>query len=293
MDPICVLVEQSLRMVGVPIRRVIPAGAGPVLEPGLFPWLGDLTAAWPVIRGEVDHARELRVVPQDTRRLNPLSVPVAGSWELLPLRTHRGWVRSVTCHFPATVSVLRTVPDLRCADPQRVVVDRRSPRHELGRPSRPSGSPGTRGRRAVRADLPCPRDQPALARGRGVHFRRHARARCRQRPDRGQAGPAGRGGPPAPAAGQADEQAGAQPVPPAPGRQANAPPAPHRDVGVARKLTRAAPVAQPTASSNQRCCPPGAGYSSKVPAMSQAQHQVATVVLGPAPSTATQRHRCC
>ena len=116
MDPICVLVEQSLRMVGVPIRRVIPAGAGPVLEPGLFPWLGDLTAAWPVIRGEVDHARELRVVPQDTRRLNPLSVPVAGSWELLPLRTHRGWVRSVTCHFPATVSVLRTVPDLRCAD---------------------------------------------------------------------------------------------------------------------------------------------------------------------------------
>lgn len=116
MDPLCVLVELTLRATGVLIRRSLPAEQHPVLDPGRFPWLGDLTAAWPAIRAEVDHARELRVVPQDTRRLNPLSVPVTGAWELLPLRTHRGWVRSVADHFPATVRVLRGIPDLRCAD---------------------------------------------------------------------------------------------------------------------------------------------------------------------------------
>ena len=116
MDPLYILVEQTLRATGVLIRRTLPAEPCPVLKPERFPWLGDLMANWRTIRDEVDHARELSVVAQDTRRLNPLSVPVVGAWELLPLRTHRGWVRSVAVHFPVTVGILRTIPGLRCAD---------------------------------------------------------------------------------------------------------------------------------------------------------------------------------
>jgi beta-hydroxylase len=116
MDPLYLLVEQALRSTGTLIRRTTPAEPCPILDAERFPWLGDLAAHWHAIRGEVDHARELRVVAQDTRGLNPLSVPVAGAWELLPLRTHRGWVGPVASHFPVTVGILRGIPDLRCAD---------------------------------------------------------------------------------------------------------------------------------------------------------------------------------
>ncbi len=116
MDPLYLLVEQALRVTGVLIRRTLPTEPRAIFEAEQFPWLGDLTANWRAIRDEVDRARELRVIAQDTRRLNPLSVPVAGAWELLPLRTHRGWIRPVASRFPVTVGILRTIPDLRCAD---------------------------------------------------------------------------------------------------------------------------------------------------------------------------------
>ena len=81
-----------------------------------FAWLAELEVNWRAIRDEADWARDLHVIPQDTRKLNPLSVPVLGAWELLPLRTHRGWVAPVIEYFPATVRLLRRIPELRCAD---------------------------------------------------------------------------------------------------------------------------------------------------------------------------------
>ncbi len=116
MDPIGLGVEYVLRGSGVVIRHTITPELHPVLPRDGFPWLAGLEASWRTIRDEADRARDLRVVPQDTRKLNPLSVPVVGAWELLPLRTHRGWVAPVTRHFPATVRLLRRIPELRCAD---------------------------------------------------------------------------------------------------------------------------------------------------------------------------------
>jgi len=98
------------------IRRASLGSAHPVLGRENFPWLATLEENWRVIREEADHARDLRLVPLDTRQLNPLSVPVVGRWELLPLRTHRGWVTAVCGHFPRTVQLLRGIPGLRCAD---------------------------------------------------------------------------------------------------------------------------------------------------------------------------------
>lgn len=116
MDPVAVGVDYVLRGCGVVIRRAVSPPPHPVLPRDGFGWLAGLEAGWRTILDETDRARELSVVPQDTRKLNPLSVPVDGAWELLPLRTHRGWVTPVTRHFPATVGLLRCVPGLRCAD---------------------------------------------------------------------------------------------------------------------------------------------------------------------------------
>jgi beta-hydroxylase len=116
MDPIAVAVDYVLRGSGVMIRRTITPQPHPVLPRDGFPWLAGLEASWRTIRDEADRARSLNVLAQDTRKLNPLSVPVIGAWELLPLRTHRGWVKPVAGHFPATVRLLRGIPRLRCAD---------------------------------------------------------------------------------------------------------------------------------------------------------------------------------
>jgi aspartyl/asparaginyl beta-hydroxylase (cupin superfamily) len=115
-DPLGVGVQLLLRGAGVLIRKTIPASGEPVLPAGGFAWVADLQAGWRTIRDEADHARGLRLLPRDTRALNPWSVPVAGSWQLLPLRTHRGWVKPVVTYFPETVRLLRLIPGLRCAD---------------------------------------------------------------------------------------------------------------------------------------------------------------------------------
>jgi ornithine lipid ester-linked acyl 2-hydroxylase len=116
MDPIAVVVDFVLRGTGAVIRGNIAPARHPVLSRDGFGWLEDLEASWRTIRDEADRARELHVTPQDTRKLNPLSVQVTGAWELLPLRTHRGWVTPIADYFPETVRILRRIPGLRCAD---------------------------------------------------------------------------------------------------------------------------------------------------------------------------------
>lgn len=116
MDPLGVGVTLVLRAAGVLVRRSVPPTGHPVLPASGFGWLGGLESAWREIRDEADRARGLRVVPRDTRVLNPWSVPVTGGWELLPLRTHRGWVAPVVQYFPVTTRLLHTVDGLRCAD---------------------------------------------------------------------------------------------------------------------------------------------------------------------------------
>jgi aspartyl/asparaginyl beta-hydroxylase (cupin superfamily) len=115
-DPIGLATEWILRGTGGVIRRSGAAATHPLLDRGEFPWLTRLEENWRLIRGEADHARELRLIPVDTRQLNPLSVPVVGRWKLLPLKTHRGWVTAVCSYFPWTVQLLRGIPGLRCAD---------------------------------------------------------------------------------------------------------------------------------------------------------------------------------
>lgn len=116
MDPIGLATEYILRAAGAVIRQGSAGTTHPVLGREDFPWLSSLEENWRAIRDEADRARDLRVVPVDTRQLNPLSVPVLGGWELLPLKTHRGWVLPVCEYFPRTVRLLSGIPGLRCAD---------------------------------------------------------------------------------------------------------------------------------------------------------------------------------